>query len=98
MGFSGLGNRDYCRRKFALLTTWHPLSAKVGANFADKLWLLGRYSSLVDKSHRVVLMGFPGGSGIVIRHNTQNNTPRSNKTQHTNNKGHIAMNTTQKKV
>jgi hypothetical protein len=25
----------------------------------------------------------PGGSGTTIRHNTQNNTPRSNKTQHT---------------
>jgi hypothetical protein len=25
----------------------------------------------------------PGGSGTAIRHNTQNNTPHSNKTQHT---------------
>jgi hypothetical protein len=25
----------------------------------------------------------PGGSGTTIRHNTQNNTPHSNKTQHT---------------
>jgi hypothetical protein len=47
---SGLESRDYGRRDVTL-TKWLPLTAKIGSIFADKLRLLGRYSSLADSGH-----------------------------------------------
>jgi hypothetical protein len=46
------------RRGSLVLTTWHPLSAKVSTSFANKRRPLGRYSSLADYKPRSLFFLF----------------------------------------
>jgi hypothetical protein len=42
-----------------MLTTWHPLPAKVVTNLADKQWLLGRFST-TESLHWGCIRGMAG--------------------------------------
>jgi hypothetical protein len=51
--------RDYGRRGSFTLNSWHPLSARVGANFADKRLSHGWFSLLADLGHGVCFYTVP---------------------------------------
>jgi hypothetical protein len=71
---SGLENQEYgCREGSVMLTTWHPVSAKVDTNLVDKRRSLGRFNSHVDSSLGVLDLRFKildlsgGGSADIVR-------------------------------
>jgi hypothetical protein len=64
-----------------MLTTWHPLSAKVGSHFADKRRSFGRYSSLADSDHGVCLLRKVNSYIADYRVNTVNLKSEGNDTE-----------------
>jgi hypothetical protein len=53
---SGIEIREYGSRDPSCCSRGIPLSAKVGINFVDKRWSLGRYSSLADSGRGVIII------------------------------------------